>query len=166
MQNINRRTLLKAGTRMLPVLAVGAAVIGNKVSADTCQVTHIDGTISQPIRNNCTGETLDVTVTQHGTLQICTDRNGAVQARLHIEFHGTVVGETTGTRYVVNEQSFEKTKAAPGGCPFSQDIQLRLVAVSQGSAPNLHLLTTFTFASDASCNITTISTASDVDCTP
>jgi hypothetical protein len=159
---VNRRDLLQKLSGALAVAGVVAVTVPKKLLA-ACNTQTQDFQGSNVLINLCTGELMSLQYNAHAVTSSCVKKDGTTSFRVHIEFHETGVGLTSGTRYVFNQQTFEKV-VDPPGCPFSESETTRVVAVSQGSAPNEQILIKFDLSVDANCQLTVGPPIFDVDC--
>jgi Beta-ketoacyl synthase, N-terminal domain len=91
--------------------------------------------------NDCTGEIVSGVVQFKTTIHITTDANGGFHAHFHDVFHGTAVGETSGTQYVGPQTDHDSFNASSGGA-LEETFTLNFRFLSQGSADNIltHIL--------------------------
>ena len=133
---------------------------------------HFEETITNSFYSQCSQQLILATVNFKTTLQQCTNSDGSVTFRYHVELHGTgqgynpLTGQPTGTQYILNDNRREYAIRQPfnGTCtPSSDTIQYHESLISQGSAPNEQIVVTQTLSVDSSCQFQ-ITGSVDTDC--
>jgi hypothetical protein len=139
-------TCLLAITLFLPALAQGRSP--KKLD---CTTDRFDRIITATLSSSCTHETIEVTLDTKTSITQCLTKDGQTITKVHSVLHGTGVGVTTGTQYVINQQAKNFSISTPG-CGVSGTFLSRLVLVSKGSQPNERVLLRSTLTLDDNCN--------------
>lgn len=116
-----------------------------------CETQHSEGSFFVPIFRPCTGDPeIFLTINFKMTVKQCTAEDGRVTSKVHVRYHGTGIGTTTGNEYVLNAQEKDLTVVTEG-CEFSMTQTFRQELISKGPLPNVRLLNTSTFTVDSNC---------------
>jgi hypothetical protein len=94
-------------------------------------------------------EDILLTLVSRFTVKQCRDEAGGITTRVHIAYHGTAVGVTSGNEYVLNAQQKTITVASPD-CEATTTNVFRELLISKGPLPNrvTHITSTLTIGSD------------------
>jgi hypothetical protein len=94
-------------------------------------------------------EDILLTLVTRRTIRQCRDEAGGITTKVHIAFHGTAVGVTSGNEYVLNAQQKTITVASPS-CEATVTNVFRELLISKGPLPDrvTHITSVLTFGSD------------------
>jgi hypothetical protein len=133
--NMLIKTLTKTA---LALLAAGTmAVIGVQTAqAQGNGTSHSSFSFSVTAFDGCTGELVDINVTDKADFHVLSDNAGGFHLDIHDVYSGLGVGETTGTVYIANQTDTLSINAKVGQ---EQTAPLHFEMVSKGGSPNLEV---------------------------
>ncbi len=158
MATARRRWLLLAFPA-LGALALTLALVSHALAA--ARTVHIDEhvTISVPVFDTCTGQTVTLSGDAHFQAEdVIDDGAGVVGQNVHIHENFQIVGtDDQGTKYILHEEDqlvLNGRVYADGSGREEVSQPVTLVLVSQGATPNLILHATDHFTINANGTIT------------